>query len=223
MSNELTGLCRFRIGTLSRVSCRQFCLAFAFAIASLEAATCSAAFVVWEDQFTAPSAAWNVPAGTTFTYQPSSAANSEDGFEVVFTSTVPGAQYATYTLPFTELLAGDRIEWGVRTYWPYSAGATADRILLETAVFDSGFAIHDSGDTFTKLSQEVAGTLAASDSLWLGNNSAATNVDLNVPSVMYLDYIRITREVPEPAALTLFAMAAVIGLGACQRRMRSSK
>ncbi len=173
----------------------------------LTAAACPAAFVVWEDQFTGPDAGWSVPGDSTFTYQASSAANSEDGFELVFTSTSPSVQYATYSLPFTALLPGDKLEWGVRTYWPYSSGATADRVTLENAVYDSGFTIHDSGDLFTKLSKSVNGTLQATTNLYLGNSSAATAVDGQVPSVMYVDYVRITREVPEPGTIALSCLA----------------
>ena len=219
VSNAIVGRVLSSASALARSTNSSLALLILSAtIVSILAASSSAAVTVWEDQFTAPSAGWNVPVGTSFTYQASAAPNSEDGFEVVYTSTTSGAQYATYTLPFTNLLPGDKIEWGVRTYWPYTAGATGDRVLLENAVYDSGFAIHDSGNSFTKLSVPVSGTLQLTNNLWLGTNSGAFG---QADSVMYLDYVRITREVvPEPGCLMLASLA--IGMiGAARRRERN--
>jgi hypothetical protein len=191
---------------------------FALMLSNLALVAHSAPTVIWEDQFTAPDANWSIPDGVTFTYQASPASNSEDGFELVFTSTTRDDLYVGYTLPFTKLIAGDKIEWGVRTYWPYSAGATADRVSLEDVVYDSGFTIHDSGNTFTKISQPVEGIMRETSNLYIGTNSAATKVNINVPSVMYFDYVRITREVPEPAALSILGIAA--GFAVAVRRNR---
>jgi hypothetical protein len=173
---------------------------------------------VWEEQFNTNNAQWEFypnPTGLALVSQavPGDVIGAEDGFEGRFSFTTPntfpggGIRYAILTIP-VPVLAGDRVEYSIRTKSPTTApnNFSPDRINLVAPAggtdFDSGFQNHDTADGLTY--QKEPGTyfdlfdttlpsnLRPSQNLWLG--LSGNSVSLGAQAVFYIDYIRIIGE-----------------------------
>lgn len=182
-------------------------LAWMVAVAVLAWALPASADIVtvWEVQFTSISPGWSIPASSTFVSQasPVGVIGSEDGFEGRFTNTAGAARYAILTIPAGLVLAGDMVQYAVRS--DFSNKFAADRVNLVSPsggnAFDSGFVAHDStggltfrtepGTAFNVLSTTLTQGLRTTSNLYLGNNGFGGT---GVESIFYIDYIRIVGE-----------------------------